>query len=370
MALFTAASLLCALASSLTVLLAGRILQGLGASAVMAANVALIRFISPPQRIGRALGWNALTVGTCFALGPTVASGILSVATWPWLFAVNAPVGLLGLLAAKALPETPRAAPAFDAGAAALGVVAFAAVGLALDEAARGQFGRTVGTEVAIAALCGSLLLRRQARHPAPILAFDLLRRPLFALSALTATGAFAAQGLAFVSLPFLFQHGLGRSPVETGILLTPWPAAVAAIGPFAGRLSDRIPPGLLGGLGLGALGAGMFLLAELPAAPSIVDIAWRMVVCGLGFGLFQAPNLRAFLTSVPPARSGSASGFAALVRLIGQNTGAALVAGCLALAGERGPVLALALGGGCALLASLVSWLRLANWAGKSSSD
>ncbi len=131
---------------------------------------------------------------------------------------------------------------------------------------------------------------RSCAARPAtpPVLAVDLFRRPLFALSAATSVCSFAAQGLAFVSLPFLFQHALGRSQVETGFLMTPWPVVVALMAPIAGRLSDRYPPGLLGGIGLAILAAGMASLAALPAEPSVVGIAWRMALCGAGFGFFQ----------------------------------------------------------------------------------
>ncbi len=192
------------------------------------------------------------------------------------------------------------------------------------------------------------------------MLPVDLLTRPLFALSAAAAC-AFVAQGLAFVSLPFLFQQALGRSQFEAGFLMTPWTVTVALVAPLAGRLSDRYPSGLLGGIGLMGLGLGLGLLAALPSDPSLGDIAWRMAACGAGFGFFQAPNLRALMTSAPPARAGGASAMAATARLLGQTTGAALVAACFALANGRGPALALGLGGIVAGAASLVSVARLA---------
>ena len=147
---------------------------------------------------------------------------------------------------------------------------------------------------------------------------------------------------------------------MQTGYLITAWPVVVAVMAPIAGRLSDRYSPGLLGGIGLAVLCLGMTLLARLPAAPSTVGIVWRLAVCGAGFGFFQAPNARAFMTGAPAARSGSASGIASLVRLLGQTTGAALVAACFALAQANGPTLALYLGGGFAGVAALVSLMRL----------
>jgi DHA2 family multidrug resistance protein-like MFS transporter len=90
------------------------------------------------------------------------------------------------------------------------------------------------------------------------MLPVDLFRHPMFSLSTVTAVCSFAAQGLAFVSLPFFFHHDLGRSQVEIGLLMTPWPVAVAIMAPIAGRLSDRYPVGILGGVGLALLCTGL----------------------------------------------------------------------------------------------------------------
>jgi DHA2 family multidrug resistance protein-like MFS transporter len=161
--------------------------------------------------------------------------------------------------------------------------------------------------------------------------------------------------------LPFYFEDVLQRSQVETGFFMTPWPFVVAIMAPIGGRLSDRYPAGILGGLGLAMLGLGMALLAMLPVAPSVADIVWRMVICGLGFGFFQTPNMRALMSSAPAGRSGSASSIVATARLTGQTTGAALAAFCFSLAGHEGAALALALGAGFAALGSVMSFLRMA---------
>lgn len=105
-ALFTAASLLCALAPSLTWLVAARFLQGLGGAAIMSVGVALLRFSVPADRLGSAIGWNAMTIALCSAAGPTVGALVLTLGDWPWLFALNLPLGLGVLLATRALPVT------------------------------------------------------------------------------------------------------------------------------------------------------------------------------------------------------------------------------------------------------------------------
>jgi DHA2 family multidrug resistance protein-like MFS transporter len=359
--LFTLASVACAGAWSLPSLLAARALQGLGASGIMSVNTALVRFVYPERMLGRGFGHNALVVATAFTLGPTIASGILALGAWPWLFAVNIPFGLAAILIGmRTLPQTPRAAHAFDFPGALLTAGSVGLFVLGIGSAAHKAAPALVVSELVAGVLLGGLLLRRQANHPAPMLPIDLFRRPVFALSAATAICSFAVQGLAFVALPFYLEDILGRSQVETGFLMTPWPLVVGFMAPVAGHLSDRHPAGILGGFGLVLLGLGMVLLALLPANPAIADIVWRMAVCGCGFGFFQAPNMKALMSSAPTGRSGSASGIVATARLTGQTTGAALAALCFGLAGRDGATLALALGAGFAAIGSVMSFLRL----------
>jgi len=359
--LFTLASLGCAYAWSLDSLLIARALQGLGASGIMSVNTALVRFVFPGRMQGRGFGYNAMVVATAFTLGPTVASGILAIGSWPWLFAINIPFGLVAILIGlKTLPRTPRATYPFDFPGALLAAGCLGLLILGIGSAAHHTRPLLVAIELASAVLLGWILIRRQADHPAPMLPVDLFRRPLFALSTATAICAFAVQGLAFVSLPFYFEDILGRSQVETGFFMTPWPLVVAVMAPIAGRLSDRYPAGILGSLGLVMLGVGMVLLAMLPPSPHVADIVWRMAICGCGFGFFQAPNMKALMSSAPADRSGSASGIVATARLTGQTSGAALAALCFGLVGREGATYALLLGAGFAAVGWVMSSLRL----------
>lgn len=359
--LFVLSSALCTFAWSLPTLTAARVLQGIGASAIMSVNAGLISAIFPRERLGRGLGLNALVVGTSFSVGPTIASLVLSVASWPWLFAINLPIGVFALVFAwNSLPASKPGGLTFDRITAVLNVITFGALIFALSEAA--QLGSMTSVLIALAVFVmgGAAMLKREAGHPAPMFPLDLLKRPMFALSALTAFCSFATQGVAFVSLPFFFEATLGRDPVQTGFLMTPWSVVVAMIAPFAGRLSDRYAPGLLGGIGLAALCLGMISLATMPADASVLSIIARMVLCGIGFGFFQAPNQKALMTSAPKERSSGASGTIATARLIGQATGAALVALSFGISNSHGPVLALAIGAGFAAVGSVASGLRL----------
>ena len=339
LAVFTVASVACALSPSLDVLIAARLAQGLGAAGIMSVNIALVRFIYPHRMIGRGVGNVALIVAVASAAGPTVAAAILTVATWPWLFLVNLPVGLLALLVgSRTLPATPRSGARFDALSAGLNALTFGLLIIGIDGVGTAAGRGLALAEIAAAVVVGAAFVWCQLRLPSPLLPVDLLRIPAFALSMATSIASFASQMVAYIALPFYFQDVLHLSETQTGFLLTPWPLAIAAMAPISGRLADRYAPGLLGGIGLAVMAAGLAGMALLPAAPSTLDIIWRLTLCGLGFGLFQSPNNKVIITSAPRERSGGASGMQSTARLTGQSLGAALVAVLFGLTHGSGP--------------------------------
>ncbi len=360
LAVFTLASLGCALSGSLGLLALARVVQGVGAAGVMSVNAALVRYIYPRHMLGRGIGVVALVVAVSAAVGPTVAAAILSVASWPWLFAVNVPTGVATMLAARALPRTPRSGGRFDYLSALLNALFFGLLILAVDGLGHGGRAPYVALAFGGAAVAGVALVVRQLPQPAPLLPVDLLRIRVFALSIATSVCSFAAQMLAYVAIPFYFQDALGRGAVATGLLMTPWPAASALTALLAGRLADRYSAGALGALGLGLFAAGLALLALLPAAPSDADIVWRMALCGMGFGLFQSPNNRAILSSAPRERSGGASGMLGTARLLGQTSGAALVALMFGLFHAHATIVALGTASVISLVAAAVSGTRM----------
>ncbi len=358
---FTLFSLACALSHSLTMLTLARILQGFGAAGIMSVNTALVRYIYPRAIVGQGVGINAMVGSVSSAIGPTVASAILSVGTWQWLFAINVPIGLVAfLIAARALPRTPRSDHPFDFSSAGLNALSFGLLITGIDGLGHGQDPVIIGIELIGALGFGAVLIARQLTRSSPLLPVDLMRIPLFALSVATSIASFTAQGLAYVALPFFLQNTLGRSQVATGLLMTPWPLTVAVVAPFAGRLADRYSAGMLGGLGLAAFAVGLALLAALPAHPTTLDIVWRMTICGFGFGFFNSPNNRAMIVSAPRERTGGASGMLATARLLGQTTGAALVALIFGLTSVHGAKLALAVAAAFAGAGAVVSSTRL----------
>jgi DHA2 family multidrug resistance protein-like MFS transporter len=356
---FTIASLACALSPTLDFLVAARLVQGAGSACMSAVAPALVRTIYPRRLIGSGFALVAMMVAISAAIGPTIAALILSVATWPWLFLVNLPICVVAFpLFVTVAPASPRRPRVFDLPGAALNALALGL--LITGVAGLGAHLPFVALAELLAGLAAfGLLIRQQSSRTAPLLPLDLMRIPLFALSVGTSTCSYTAQILAYVSLPFLFQTVMHRTPVATGLLVTPWPLLVAVAAPLAGRLTARYPAAILGTIGLVILAAGLLLLALLPAAPADWDIVWRMGICGIGFGFFQTPNNTALMTAGPIERSGAASGMVGMARTIGWSLGSALVALIFELAGSHGTVVCLAVGAAFAAVGAMVSSAR-----------
>jgi DHA2 family multidrug resistance protein-like MFS transporter len=360
LALFTMGSLGCALAHSLASLIAARVFQGVGAACIMSMNAALVRATYPAKMLGRGIGYNALILSMSAAAGPTLAALILSIGKWPLLFLINLPIGIAAILVGlKALPHTKGHGHPFDWTAAALSGAMMGCTVFGAETFARESW-QIGGLLIAVGIGTGVWLVRREWGNPAPLFPVDLLKIRIFSMSIATSTVSFAAQMLAYVTLPFLFQSVMGRSAFETGLLMTPWPLALGVIAPVAGRLADRVRAGLLGGIGLTIFALGLFAMSRLDSHPGTLDIAWRMALCGVGFGLFQSPNNRTIVGSAPRNRSGAAGGMLATARLLGQTTGAVVVGVAFHLTGVRaGPAL-LAASAVAALVAAGLSLLRL----------
>ena len=362
--LYTGATVISATAHSLEILTLGRALQGLGAAGLMSVNTALVRFTYPRRALGRGIALISMTVSTSSAAGPSVAAAVLSVAPWPFLFAVNIPIGIVTLLLAmRFLPHTAPSGHRFDLASAVLCAVMFGSLITGISSLGHGTALLIVLPEFAVAIASGYLLVRRQAGNPMPMLPVDLFRRPIFALSVTTSVLSFIAQGIAYVSIPFYFQNVIGISAVTTGLLMTPWPATAALMAPLAGRLADKMPAGIMAACGLLMFGSGFLLLAFLPADTSLFGIAWRIAVCGSGMGLFQQPNARSIIMSAPLERTGGVGAIQGTARLLGQSIGAAFVAMIFGfLGGAQGAKVAIFFAAGFTFAGTTTSLSRMLN--------
>ncbi len=359
--IFLLSTVLCFFARSLPFLLVVRALQALGGAASLSVSSALIRAIYPARQLGRGLGVNNAVVAGASALAPTLGGVVLGVASWPWIFAAAAPLALLSLLLGRrALPHPPPHEEPYDVLGAVLCALTFGLVISGLESAVHGRFpllsAAVVGAGVAVA----FLFVRRELGSKMPILPVDLLAKPVLALSLFGGLTAFLASMTFILSLPFRLQQQYGFTPAEVGAVITPWPLATLVFAPTAGMLSDRVPAGILGGIGMAIAVAALLSLAFLPEHVSHAGLMWRMAACGMGFGLFLAPNARLIVHSAPHARAASAGGLISTTRLTGQTLGATLLAALLSfgVGGDRVPALIAA---GLALIAGICSVARLA---------
>lgn len=362
-AVFCITSLVCALSTSFWMLTLARVLQGFGASAITSVNTAQLRTIYPRKFLGRGLGISAMVVAVSAVAGPSVASAILSLGSWHWLFAINIPLGLLALIMGFIyLPHREkRRERKFDKISALANALTFGLLIYTMEGFAHHERLDFLILQLIFLGLVGFFYIRCQLRQEYPLLPVDLMRIPIFSLSVGTSICSFTAQMLALVSLPFFLQGSLGKTEIATGLLLTPWPIATLFTAPLAGYLVERIHAGLLGCAGMLTFAVGLYLLSILPPSPADSDIIWRMIICGIGFGIFQTPNNSTIMAAAPVNRSGGASGMIGTARLLGQTLGATLVALLFNLvAHTSGTVVCLRVAGIFALIAAIVSCLRL----------
>jgi MFS transporter, DHA2 family, multidrug resistance protein len=357
-ALFIAASLLCAHAPSLPWLVAARFLQGLGAAGVMALGVALLRVAVPHRQLGAAISWNALAVALSSAAGPTIGAAIISGAGWRWLFAINLPLGALVLLTTRALPKVSGTGRRLDMISVALNGSAFASLVVGAELLPSTPiWGATL-----IAAAGGALvaLILRERRKEAPLIPMDLLRAGSFRISVVASVLCFTGVAAALVALPFHFQHELGQTIWMTGLYMTPWPLTVAVAAPLAARLAKRVSTAWLCAAGGVCLAAGLGAAAVWPSQGSFLPLTLIIMLCGLGFGLFQVPNNQSMFLSAPRSRSGAAGGMQGTARLTGQTAGAIIMTLLFsAVSVEAAPRTGLCIAAVFALAGGIVSTLR-----------
>jgi EmrB/QacA subfamily drug resistance transporter len=313
---------------------------------IMAMGPAIVARTFPASERGRALGLNAVSVSIGLSLGPALGGVLTQLASWRAIFLINAPIGLLAIVwAARVLPaETPGKGQSFDVRGAALSGVALFALLLALSDGQ--QWGWTspaiIGLLIAFVVL-GAAFIAAEGHAIQPMIDLALFRIRPFSAGLASVVVAFSGLFTATFLLPFLLEQGAGFSPIEAGLLLTPMPITMALVAPFSGAASDRFGPRILASAGMAIMALGLLSLTQLPLNFTLPDLVWRLVLLGLGQGLFMSPNSSAVLGSVPRPRLGTASGTLAQMRVNGQVLGVALSG---AIVATRLPVHLAELGG------------------------
>ena len=326
---FTIGSGLCAASVSFPMLLVSRGIQAIGGAGVMSVNVALTRVIYPRNILGRGLALNAMFISVATAAGPSLAGWIMSVTTWHWLFIINVPFGVLAfIIGVKTLPKNPNPPlnPRFDWIGAFMNMLFFGLLFFSLGTYARGADIIICSVLLATALAIGFFYVRRELHSSHPMFPIDLFKRRLYALSISTSTCSFIAQNLTLISLPFLFLSVLHFTELHTGLAMTPWPLATMIISPIAARIIEKHNAAYTAAIGMLIFMTGLLLLVFIPIDSDIWDIAWRMAICGIGFGFFQTPNNIVMVMATPVERTGAAGGMQSTARLTGQTTGSTIV--------------------------------------------
>ncbi|MEW6660227.1 MAG: MFS transporter [Thermodesulfobacteriota bacterium] len=342
LAIFTVSSALCGAAPSLLSLVLFRAFQGIGGAMLMAIGPAMITRAFPAGERGRALGLLGLVVAAGTSAGPTVGGFITQVFSWRWIFYINVPIGIIGVIATlRLLTEPMRPAwgrQRFDLRGAALlaGGLCCLMLGLSFGQELGWHSLTIVGLLAGALALLGAFIINEMVVEQ-PIVDFSLFRNRLF-------SGALASSFLCFLALfavmflmPFYLQELLALSPQEAGLIMTAVPLTISVVAPISGWLSDRFGSRVLSSLGMAVSCAGLWFLSQLTARASVWDIVWPLAVTGFGQALFQPPNNNAVMGAVPPPRLGIASSLLATVRVLGQAASVALAGAIFtALGGAR----------------------------------
>jgi len=325
---FTLGSAICGAAPTLIILIIARTFQGLGGALIMSVSPAILTGAFPPEERGRALGMNAVFVALGTSVGPTLGGLITQSFSWRWIFYVNVPLGIIGVIATLlVLKERPqRSSGRFDPAGAVLLAVGLVALTLGL------SFGQEWGWNslaliivlvVSVLAFVALVLIERRIADP--IIDFSLFRNRVFISANISLIMSFLALFAVSFMLPFYLEELRGFSVVESGLLLSPLPLAIAFVAPFSGALADRIGSRWLAAGGLTLACIGLIFVSQLDAQSSVFDIVWRMVLIGVGQALFQSPNNSALMGAAPRNRQGVASGFLATGRVMGQSVSVAL---------------------------------------------
>jgi EmrB/QacA subfamily drug resistance transporter len=330
-AIFTIGSVLCGLAWSIEALIFFRVVQAVGAAMIQGVGPAMLVEAFPPSERGQALGYIGTSVAAGILAGP-VLGGFLLQFNWQSIFYVNLPIGIaaIALVLRKIPNDRRRSEQRFDIAGAALLGVALLLLLVALTEGQIWGFGdpRTLAA-LGVGLLLLPLFVWWELRTPEPMIRLGLFRNTVFSLSLMASFASFLAGSFNFLLLPYYLQNVLGYDPQRTGLTLIASPIVLSLISPLSGRLSDRFGARWLGLAGLVVMSGALYSFATLTTESTQLDVILRLLLIGLGFGLFQSPNSSMIMGSVPRSATGVASGLLAVMRTLGQTVGVA-VAGAI----------------------------------------
>ncbi|MCZ6563312.1 MAG: MFS transporter [Deltaproteobacteria bacterium] len=352
--IFAVASLLAALSPSILWLIAARLLQAVGGAQITSNTLAIVTDIFPVGKRGVAMGIQSIIISGGAAIGPTLGGFLVTHFGWQAVFYVNVPIGIVGaLIAAVVLPplQSHSTAEPIDWMGAVTLIGGMSALLLGLTKGPSwGWFSFSVDLLILGGLGILSLFIAHELRTRFPLVDLSLFRIREFAaaqMAGLFATLAFASL---FFLLPFYWQGLRGYSAQETGLLMLPVPLILMIVAPLSGKASDRLGSRGLATTGMLLIMAGLLMVSQLTETMSVEEVLGRLLVFGVGFGLFIAPNNNSVMSSVPPHQRGVAGGLLGMFRYLGQALGVAFAGALFAF------LVADASGDGMNLLSSLSS--------------
>jgi EmrB/QacA subfamily drug resistance transporter len=322
---FVVASGLCGLSPAIQWLIGFRAIQGLAAGMMMAVPYAIITASFPPTERGKALGINAISISAGLAIGPSLGGFMAASLGWRFVFLINLPIGIAGWLwVRRIVPELKGRPGRIDIPGVATGFLSLFSLLLFVNRFQ--SLGASYATDIMalVAVLAGVGFITLESRVAQPMLNLALFRSLTFSSASASALLNFMSQYVMVFLTPFYLQRVLHYTPNAVGLVMTSFPLAVMAVAPLSGSLSDRMGTRTLACLGAGTCALALFLMSRVPLSASPADVVWRLVLFGLGTGVFQSPNNSAVMGSAPRPHLGTASGILATMRNVGMVLGIA----------------------------------------------
>ncbi len=339
--IFTAGSVLCGTARSLPMLVLWRILQGLGGGALQPTQQAILRQTFPPEEQGMAMALFSMVIMVGPAVGPVLGGWLTDSFSWPWIFFVNLPVGILGIyltlrnvresaaMRAEQKARSVQARKNFDYAGILLMAVAIGALQYVLEEGSKHDWFDS--TEIVIATYISVVtfvaFIIRELTAAAPAVDLRMFRDPTFASGTAISGRVFAMLMGSMFLLPVFTQEMLHFSATQSGIVLLPRTIAMMIASPFVGRLYNKVRPAYLVGIGILMTSFGCWLQADISLQTSTHDLLWPLAVTGAGFAFLFVPLTTAALSNVPHHSLAGAAGVNSFVRQVGGSIGLSIFA-------------------------------------------
>jgi MFS family permease len=292
---------------------------------MMAVPYAIITAAFPPTERGKALGINAISISAGLAIGPSLGGFVTSLLGWRFVFLINIPIGIAGLLWGwHVIPRLKGQPGKVDIPGAVTAFISLLAILLFANRLQSRGLSYATGMMLLVAIIAGIGFLRIESKVRQPILNLSLFRNLTFSLANASALLNFMSQYVMVFLTPFYLQRVLHYTPTNVGLIMTSFPLAVMVVAPFSGSLSDRMGTRMLACFGAGTCALSLFLMSRLTVSANSADVIWRLALFGLGTGIFQSPNNSAVMGSAPRPHLGIASGILATMRNVGMALGIA----------------------------------------------